>query len=74
MLISGLLESMEKDIDTAAFIRFPWRHDNGNHDNRNEDCNKKPGEYILQTLFLEFCSVAEKKIEQVLGEPLVRLH
>ena len=66
----GLLESMEKDIDTAAFIRFPWRHDNGNHDNRNEDCNKKPGEYILQTLFLEFCSVAEKKIEQVLGEPL----
>lgn len=74
MLILGLFESMEKDIDTAAFIRFPWRHDNGNHGNRNEDCNKKPGEYILQTLFLEFCSVAEKKIEQVLGEPLVRIH
>ena len=74
MLISGLHGSMEKDIDTAAFIRFPWRHDNGNYGNRNEDCNKKPGEYILQTLFLEFCSVAEKKIEQVLGEPLVRLH
>jgi hypothetical protein len=54
---------MEKDIDTAAFIRFPWRHDNGNHDNRNEDCNKKPGEYILQTLFLEFCSVVRVRVK-----------
>ncbi|XP_063413170.1 protein furry-like isoform X1 [Mytilus trossulus] len=66
----GIVESMEKDIDTAAVIRFPWRHDNSNHGNRNEEFNKKPGEYILQTLFLEFCTVAEKKIEQVLGEPL----
>ena len=33
--------------------------------------NVKPGEFVLQTLFLEFCQIAGKKIEQVLAEPLV---
>lgn len=67
---TGSFEAMEKDIDTAV-IRFPWRHENVGHGNRNEDFGKKPGEYILGTLFLEFCGLAEKKIEQVLGEALV---
>ncbi|XP_052278154.1 protein furry-like isoform X3 [Dreissena polymorpha] len=33
----------------------------------------KPGEYVLQRLFLEFCALSEKKIEQVLAEPLEKL-
>lgn len=32
----------------------------------------KPGEFVLQTLFLELCSITERKIEQVLAEPLER--
>lgn len=35
------------------------------------DENVKPGEYVLQSLFLEFCNLSEKKIELVLAEPLV---
>ncbi|ESO93945.1 hypothetical protein LOTGIDRAFT_105090, partial [Lottia gigantea] len=30
----------------------------------------KPGEFVLQSVFLEFCRMAERKIEQVLAEPL----
>ncbi|XP_052797247.1 protein furry-like isoform X3 [Mya arenaria] len=37
------------------------------------DDSVKPGEYVLQTLFLEFCTLSEKKIEQVLAEPLEKL-
>ncbi|XP_053400043.1 protein furry-like isoform X2 [Mercenaria mercenaria] len=37
------------------------------------DENVKPGEYVLQTLFLEFCNLSEKKIELVLAEPLEKL-
>ena len=33
--------------------------------------NAKPGEFVLQTLFLELCTITERKIEQVLAEPLV---
>ncbi|KAL3879804.1 hypothetical protein ACJMK2_032086 [Sinanodonta woodiana] len=32
----------------------------------------KPGEHILRSLFLEFCLISERKIEQVLAEPLER--
>ena len=42
------------------------------HDNSILDEVVKPGEYVLQTLFLEFCTLSEKKIEQVLAEPLVK--
>ncbi|WAQ97896.1 FRYL-like protein [Mya arenaria] len=38
------------------------------------DDSVKPGEYVLQTLFLEFCTLSEKKIEQVLAEPLLSYH
>jgi len=32
--------------------------------------NVKPGEFVLQTLFAEFCTVAEKKIDAVLDVPV----
>lgn len=35
------------------------------------DENVKPGEFVLQSIFLGFCSLSEKKIELVLAEPLV---
>jgi len=54
-----------------VMIRFPWRRDNAIPGSRASDDSTKPGEYILQTLFLEFCAVAERKVEQVLAEPLV---
>ncbi|KAL4229825.1 hypothetical protein ACF0H5_010217 [Mactra antiquata] len=37
------------------------------------DDSVKPGEYVLQTLFMEFCTLSEKKIELVLAEPLEKL-
>ncbi|XP_078324716.1 protein furry-like isoform X6 [Crassostrea virginica] len=48
-------------------IRFPWLRDLG----RNLEVDPvKPGEFTLQTLFLQFCCIAEKKVEQVVAEPL----
>ena len=32
--------------------------------------NAKPGEFVLQTLFAEFCTMAEKKINTVLDVPV----
>lgn len=32
-----------------------------------------PGEFVLRTLFAEFTILAERKIDLVLGEPLVRV-
>lgn len=49
-------------------IRFPWRRE---HSRSVEVDPVKPGEFTLQTLFLQFCSIAEKKVEQVVAEPLV---
>ncbi|XP_048776245.2 protein furry homolog-like isoform X3 [Ostrea edulis] len=60
---------MERSHDNGHVhvIRFPWRRDIG----RNVEADPvKPGEYTLQTLFLQFCSLAEKKVEQVVAEPL----
>ncbi|XP_061189012.1 protein furry-like [Saccostrea echinata] len=55
------------DSGHVHVIRFPWRRDLG----RNVEVDPvKPGEYTLQTLFLQFCSIAEKKVEQVVAEPL----
>ena len=34
-------------------------------------CDVTPGEFVLRTLFSEFTVLAEKKIETILGEPLV---
>ena len=49
-------------------IRFPWLRDLC----RNLEVDPvKPGEFTLQTLFLQFCCIAEKKVEQVVAEPLV---
>lgn len=48
-------------------IRFPWRRE---HSRSVEVDPVKPGEFTLQTLFLQFCSIAEKKVEQVVAEPL----
>lgn len=71
MNILGSQESMEKTMDMDV-IRFPWRRDGHFQIGRMlPDDAPKPGEYILQTLFLEFCTVAEKKIDLVLAEPLV---
>ncbi|XP_025086109.1 protein furry homolog isoform X4 [Pomacea canaliculata] len=54
-------------------VRFPWRKDPGNETGVvGPDTQSKPGEYILQCLFLEFCRICERKIEQVLAEPLER--
>ncbi|XP_021378295.1 protein furry-like isoform X2 [Mizuhopecten yessoensis] len=70
----GTQESMEKkegqDGREMLMIRFPWRRNNSCPGSRGGDDGTKPGEYILQTLFLEFCNMAEKKVEQVLAEPL----
>lgn len=35
------------------------------------DPSVKPGEYVAQTLFLEFIAMAEKKIAAVSQEPIV---
>lgn len=43
----------------------------GSPDSSLLDENVKPGEYVLQNLFLAFCNLSEKKIELVLAEPLV---
>ena len=53
-------------------VRFPWRKD-PNHDAgaSGPDSQSKPGEFIVQSLFLEYCRTCERKIEQVLAEPLV---
>lgn len=51
--------------------RFPWQPDGNSQTGWNVDDGSKPGEHILQLLFLKFCAVAEKKVEQVLAEPLV---
>ncbi|XP_076468272.1 protein furry-like isoform X4 [Babylonia areolata] len=54
-------------------VRFPWRKDVG-HDAgpSGPDTQGKPGEFIVQSLFLEYCRTCERKIEQVLAEPLER--
>ncbi|XP_014783664.1 protein furry, partial [Octopus bimaculoides] len=51
-------------------ITFPWSRDHSLSCYHGLDQNVKPGEYVLLTLFMEFCSITEHKIEQVLAEPL----
>ncbi|KAK3099884.1 hypothetical protein FSP39_011237 [Pinctada imbricata] len=55
------------DAGPSPMIRFPWRRDLSRV--MSED-GAKPGEYILQSLFLEFCATAERKVELVIAEPL----
>ncbi|KAK6976868.1 protein furry, partial [Biomphalaria glabrata] len=52
-------------------VKFPWRRESS-QDIVIVGVNKesKPGEFILQNLFLEFCRVTERRIEIVLAEPL----
>ena len=57
--------------DSDLILKFPWRRENGGQENES-DKDVKPGEYVLRHLFLEFCRMAERKIELVLAEPLVR--
>ncbi|XP_048243647.1 protein furry-like isoform X3 [Haliotis rufescens] len=59
---NGARPPMESDL----LLKFPWRPNNTSTE------EGKPGEYILRSLFLEFCRLSEKKIEQVLAEPLER--
>lgn len=37
----------------------------------NIDMDIKPGEFVMRSLFADFTIQAEKKIETVMGEPLV---
>ncbi|XP_041356858.1 protein furry-like isoform X3 [Gigantopelta aegis] len=55
--------------DSEQILKFPWRRENGGQENEG-DKDAKPGEYVLRNLFLEFCRMAERKIELVLAEPL----
>lgn len=65
------VEGPKPDDDDNFLIWFPWKRDSMGRDQGGANVNAKPGEYVLQTLFLQFCSHAERKIEQVLAEPLV---
>lgn len=57
--------------EAELIVKFPWKRGNCFNCSFDLNQNARPGEYVLQTLFLEFCSVVERKIEQVLAEPLV---
>lgn len=58
--------------EAELIVKFPWKRGNCFNCSFDLNQNARPGEYVLQTLFLEFCSVVERKIEQVLAEPLER--
>ncbi|XP_029647107.1 protein furry isoform X5 [Octopus sinensis] len=53
-------------------IKLPWKNEDSYNNNFDLNQDVTPGEYVVQTLFLEFCSVTDRKIEQVLAEPLER--
>ncbi|XP_070197468.1 protein furry-like isoform X3 [Littorina saxatilis] len=56
-------------------VKFPWRKDQSHETAAAAaglDAQGKPGEFIVQSLFLEYCRTCERKIEQVLAEPLER--
>ncbi|KAK6173602.1 hypothetical protein SNE40_017022 [Patella caerulea] len=52
-------------------VKFPWRREGPSEcGSLGRDRDAKPGEFVLQSIFLEFCRMTEKKIEHVLAEPL----
>ena len=73
LILPVLLIFFSDDHPADVVVRFPWRKDSS-HDasSPGPDVQGKPGEYIVQSLFLEFCQICERKVEQVLSEPLVR--
>lgn len=62
--------SASSSVKGDQIITFPWSRDHSSNCYHGLDQNVKPGEYVLLTLFMEFCSITERKIEQVLAEPL----
>ena len=58
-------------MKVVYYSAFSARKMSGSQDQTALAENAKPGEYVLQTLFLELCTITERKIEQVLAEPLV---
>lgn len=40
----------------------------------NIDVNIKPGEFVMRTLFADFTVQAERKMEAVMNEPLVKIN
>ncbi|GAB1603756.1 protein furry-like isoform X6 [Argonauta hians] len=61
---------MEELVDHT--IKLPWKNEDSYNNNFDLNQDVSPGEYVVQTLFLEFCTVTDRKIEQVLAEPLER--
>lgn len=41
--------------------------------NINVETDLRPGEFVMRTLFAEFTIMAEKKIDAVMQEPMVKL-
>ncbi|KAL5012719.1 hypothetical protein ScPMuIL_011270 [Solemya velum] len=66
------MDSRDRREGAELIVKFPWRKEGTTHNKKGLDASVKPGEFVLQSLFLEFCTMAERKIEQVLGEPLER--
>ncbi|BFZ15206.1 hypothetical protein BsWGS_18245 [Bradybaena similaris] len=69
----GTSASPSSQPSTYEIVKFPWRRESA-QDIAIPGVSKdaKSGEFILQNLFLEFCRVAERRIEIVLAEPLER--